>query len=62
MLMYRGIVEDRMNSLETHKTKYYYTHQDAYNAAWKLAKRYYTGERAGVWVDEVDHEPNREVK
>ena len=56
MLMYQGIVKDRMQSLATRKTRYYYTYQDAHSAAWKLAKKYYTGERAGVYVQDVDRQ------
>ena len=50
-MLYQGIVMDRLNALQTRKTRYYKTYQDAYNAAWKLAHRWYLNtDRAGVWV------------
>jgi len=50
-IKYFALVEDRMKSLPSHKTKYYQTEQEAYNSGWKLARKYFTENRATVTIE-----------
>lgn len=52
-MRYRGIVKDRLNSLDTRKTKWYDTYEAAKKAAENLCRRTY-GERGQVAV--IDEE------
>lgn len=54
-MKYRGLVIDRMNTLETRKTKYYSTYQEAHEAAEKLCKKT-LGERGSIDVEEKEAE------
>lgn len=53
-LKYRGYVKDRLNSLETRKTKFYDTYLEAHEAAEKLSKKHFSGERGTIDVETVN--------
>ena len=53
MMTYQGIVIDRLESMETRKTKKYGSYYEAHTAAEKLCKRT-MGERGSILVRELD--------
>lgn len=50
-MQYRGLVLDRMDTVETRKTKWYDTYKEAHEAAEKLCKKT-IGERGKITIEE----------
>lgn len=48
---YKGIVTDKMGTMDTRKTKYYATYKDAHDAAEKLCKKT-MGDRGEISVED----------
>lgn len=54
-MKYKGIVKDRMGSLDTKETRWYPTYKDAHDAAEKLCKKT-IGNRGTLLVQDEDGE------
>ena len=54
--MYRGLVIDRLHTLETRKTKYYPTYKEAHDAAEKLLRRTW-GDRGTIEIETKEVTP-----
>jgi hypothetical protein len=48
--MYKAIITDRLQELESHTTKYYATYREAHEAGHKLASKHYTENRYNIDV------------
>jgi len=53
MLKFRGLIIDELKTLETKKTKFYDSYQEAHQAAEKLCKKT-MGDRGIINVEEIN--------
>lgn len=52
MSKYRGLVIDRMGSLDTRQTKWYGTYKEAHDAAERLAKKHFADGRCEIVIEQ----------
>jgi hypothetical protein len=50
--MYRGIVKDRLNTIENRKTIYYTSYKNAHEHAKKLGNKHFTKDRFIIEIEQ----------